>query len=282
MLDRIPFLADGSELRKRVIVGAIGATALILLILFGGWVGICVLTLVISLGMVNEFSYMAFSLKDQVEKRYALLCLTWIVGLGNMISMRSEYELLTFCFLGLFSFYLFTADLHSEADFFAHFKELMHSVFGVLYLVCMPLYLTRIQASTNGVRWTLLFLLIVWAGDSAAYFVGKKYGKTKLYSLISPKKTYEGATGGLLAGILIAFFFKILFFRAMPWLAVFFIPVLVGVVSQIGDLCESFLKRAYGKKDSGSILPGHGGFLDRFDGVVFSAPVMYACIRIFS
>lgn len=282
MLDRIPFLADGSELKKRVIVGAIGAAVLILLISLGGWVGICVLTLVISLGMVNEFSHMAFALKDRVEKRYALLCLTWIVGLGNLISPKSEYELLTFCFLGLFGFYLFTADLHAESDFFSHFKELMHSIFGVLYLVCMPLYLTRIQAAADGVRWTLLFLLIVWAGDSAAYFVGKKYGKKKLYSLISPKKTYEGATGGLLAGILIAFFFKILFFHGMPWLAVFFIPVVVGIVSQIGDLCESFLKRAYGKKDSGSILPGHGGFLDRFDGVVFSAPVMYACIRIFS
>jgi phosphatidate cytidylyltransferase len=282
LLDRIPFLADGSELKKRVIVGSVGAVALILLISFGGWVGICVLTLAISLAMIHEFSHMAFSLKDHVEKRYVLLCLTWIVGLGNLISPKSEYELLTFGFLGLFSFYLFTADLHSEADFFTHFKELMHSIFGALYLIFLPLYLTRIQAAGDGVRWTLLFLLIVWAGDSAAYFVGKKYGKTKLYSLISPKKTYEGAGGGLLAGILIAFFFKLLFFRGMPWLAVFVIPVLVGVASQIGDLCESFLKRAYGKKDSGSILPGHGGFLDRFDGVVFSAPVMYACIRIFS
>jgi phosphatidate cytidylyltransferase len=282
LLDRIPFLASGSELKKRVIVGSIGALALIFLISLGGWVGICVLTLAISLAMVNEFSHMAFALKDQVEKRYALLCLSWFVGVGNLISPRSEFELLSFCFLGLFGFYLFTADLHSEAEFFSHFKELMHSVFGTLYLVFLPLYLTRIDASADGVRWTLLFLLIVWAGDSAAYFVGKKYGKTKLYSLISPKKTYEGAGGGLLAGILIALFFKILFFHAMPWLAVFFIPVLVGIASQIGDLCESFLKRAYGKKDSGSILPGHGGFLDRFDGVVFSAPVMYACIRIFS
>jgi phosphatidate cytidylyltransferase len=281
LLDRIPFLAHGSELKKRVIVGLIGAVALVLLISLGGWVGICIFTLAISLAMVNEFSNMAFSLKDQVEKRYAMLCLTWVVGLGNMIVPKSEVELLTFCFLGLFSFFLFTADIHPETEFFAHFKELMHSVFGVFYLICLPLYLTRIQAVADGVRWTILFLLIVWAADSAAYFVGKKFGKKKLYGLISPKKTYEGAAGGLLAGVLIAFIYKILFFRGMSFAAVVFIPLLVGVASQIGDLCESFLKRAYGKKDSGSILPGHGGFLDRFDGVVFSAPVMYACIRIF-
>jgi phosphatidate cytidylyltransferase len=255
---------------------------LIFLIGFGGWVGICILATVISLAMVHEFSVIAFSLKDRLEKRYALLCLGWLVGLGNLISPKSEFELLTFCFVALFSFYLFTAKLHtSESDFFSHFKELMHSIFGVFYLLGLPLYLTRIEASSDGTRWTLLFFLIVWAGDSAAYFVGKKFGRTKLYSLISPKKTYEGAAGGLLAGVFIALFFKQLFFHAMPWLAVLVIPVVVGACSQVGDLCESFLKRAYGKKDSGSILPGHGGFLDRFDGVVFSAPVMYACIRIF-
>jgi phosphatidate cytidylyltransferase len=226
-------------------------------------------------------------MKDRTDKRYAMLCLTWLVAIGNFISPRSEFELFTFCFLGLFSYYLYTASQHhselpESSDFFTHLKELMHSIFGLTYLVFIPLYITKIQGSPYGTQWTLLFLLIVWCGDSGAYFAGMKYGKTKLYSQISPKKTREGSYGGLLAGVLIALVFKILFFRAMPWAAVVIVPLVVGVFAQIGDLCESFLKRAYGKKDSGSILPGHGGFLDRFDGVVFSAPVMYACIRIFT
>ena len=79
----------------------------------------------------------------------------------------------------------------------------------------------------------------------------------------------------------LALFSKAVFFREMPWGAVAVMPLVVGAVAQIGDLCESMVKRAYDKKDSGSILPGHGGFLDRFDGVVFSLPVMYACVRLF-
>jgi len=70
-------------------------------------------------------------------------------------------------------------------------------------------------------------------------------------------------------------------FRTLPWSAVAILPILMGGISQLGDLCESFLKRAFHTKDSGSILPGHGGFLDRFDGVIFALPVMYACTRLF-
>jgi phosphatidate cytidylyltransferase len=275
---------EGAELQKRVITALIGATVLVLLIVYGGWLGICLIATVLSMGMIHEFSQMTFTLRDQSEKRYALLFITWFVGIANFILPRSEFELLSFCFLGLFTFYLLAAEQHStgaEGDFFSHFKELMYSLFGVLYLVFTPLYLTRIQASTDGMRWTIVFFLIVWAGDTAAYFVGKKYGKRKLYPTISPKKTLEGAGGGLLAGVFVAMIFKLAVFRGMPWASTLVVPIFVGVFAQIGDLCESFLKRAYGKKDSGSVLPGHGGFLDRFDGIVFSLPVMYACIRIF-
>jgi phosphatidate cytidylyltransferase len=127
----------------------------------------------------------------------------------------------------------------------------------------------------------MLFFCIVWADDVVAYFVGKRFGRHKLYPLISPKKSLEGAEGGLIGGVVITVLYKLLIFNDLHWLGVVVIPLLVGVAAQVGDLCESFLKRAYGKKDSGSILPGHGGFLDRFDGVVFSLPVMYVCIRIF-
>jgi phosphatidate cytidylyltransferase len=158
----------------------------------------------------------------------------------------------------------------------------MYSVFGIVYLVFVPLFLIRIYESLNGTEWVVLFFLIVWAGDSGAYFAGKKFGKRKLYPEVSPKKTIEGSIGGLLAGSVVAILFKLLFFHGMSWLSVVCLPIFVGVFAQIGDLCESLFKRAFDKKDSGSILPGHGGFLDRFDSVVFSLPVMYACIRIFS
>ena len=126
----------------------------------------------------------------------------------------------------------------------------------------------------------MLFLFIVWAGDTGAYFAGKKFGKRKLYFAISPNKTIEGGIGGLAVSMFITLIFKLFFLQGMSWFLVFFVPLIVGITAQVGDLCESFLKRAFDKKDSGTILPGHGGFLDRFDGVVFSLPVMYACIRV--
>jgi phosphatidate cytidylyltransferase len=86
--------------------------------------------------------------------------------------------------------------------------------------------------------------------------------------------------GGLAGGLIIVIGYKLVLFPAMPWLAAVVMPIVVGTVSQVGDLCESFLKRAYDTKDSGSLLPGHGGCLDRFDSVVFSAPVMYGCVRL--
>lgn len=270
-----------TELRKRVLTGAFGAAAVILLIIFGGSIGVALLAALVSLGMVHEFSEIVLTSEDRAAKRYGLLFLTWLVSVANFIAPRAEYELLIGCFLALSCYFLFTARGRPEESFLQHFRELKFAVFGIVYLVFLPLFLVRIRESADGVHWTLLFLLIVWAGDTMAYFIGKKYGKRKLYPEISPKKTVEGAYGGLAGGVLVSLVYKLLFFRQMGWAAVCIAPVLVGAFEQVGDLCESFLKRAYRVKDSGSILPGHGGILDRFDGVVFALPVMYACVRFF-
>lgn len=272
----------GSELQKRVLTGAVGAAAMMVLLVWGGWVGICLLASILSFAMIFEFSQMAFTSADAVAKRYAMLFLTWLVCITNALAPHNEFELLIFCFLFLFAYFLFAADKREGEAFTSHFKELEYSIFGLLYLVFLPLFLTRIYGGANGRHWAIVFLLMVWAGDVAAYFVGIKYGKQKLYPHISPKKSREGAYGGLAGSLIVSILYKLIFFRAMPWGAVIFVPLVVGAVAQVGDLCESFMKRVYGKKDSSSLLPGHGGFLDRFDGVVFSLPVMYACTRIFS
>jgi phosphatidate cytidylyltransferase len=271
-----------SELGKRVATGVIGGGVLVALIVFGGWMGIFLVTTVVSLGMIHEFARITFSLPDETEKRYALLSVAWFTAVAMLIAPRSEFEIAIACFLALFAYFLFTAKRHEGEAFARHFHEVCYAYFGVIYLALVPQYLPLIHESVFGVQWTMLFLLIVWAGDTGAYFAGKKYGRTKLYPVISPKKTVEGAIGGLAAGFVVSVLFKLVAFREMGWAAALLIPLVVGAVAQIGDLCESFLKRAFDKKDSGSILPGHGGFLDRFDGVVFSLPVMYACIKLFS
>jgi phosphatidate cytidylyltransferase len=98
---------------------------------------------------------------------------------------------------------------------------------------------------------------------------------------VSPKKSVEGLYCGIGASLLAVILYKILFFTSMSWASAIFLPILIGVLAQVGDLAESLLKRAYGVKDSGTLLPGHGGILDRFDGIVFTLPIMYTGIQVF-
>jgi phosphatidate cytidylyltransferase len=270
-----------NELAKRVATGVVGAAVLLFLLLQAGAFGAFLVTLVLSMAMAREFCNLTLGLPDKLEKTYLLLVLAWVVVTLNFLFQGAELGLLLFSFLVLFTYFLLRAPRHAGPELQDHFKELMALLFGTLYLIILPLLLLRIHSATNGSRWVVAFLLMNWAGDTGAYFGGRRFGRRKLYPLISPKKTREGALAGLVGGLVATLIFKLAAFRAMPWGAVLVVPLLVGAFSQVGDLCESFLKRAYDKKDSGSFLPGHGGFLDRFDGVVFSLPVMYACVKIF-
>jgi phosphatidate cytidylyltransferase len=277
-------LFDGrSELQKRVITGAIGAIVLIALLVFGGRIGTSIFAGLMALAMMAEYTDLVLELPDRSEKRFTLLGIVWLTSFVHFWVPRVEYELLLISFLGLFAYFLWTAQRHGHqpAAFRAHFNELAFSIFGLLYLGFLPLYLPLLREGAAGLHWVMLFFLINWAGDVGAYFSGLRWGKRRLYPLISPKKSQEGALGGLLSSVAIALTYRLVFFQELTVASAVVIALAVGVTAQVGDLCESFVKRVSGKKDSGSLLPGHGGFLDRFDGVVFSLPVMYACVRIF-
>ncbi len=125
----------------------------------------------------------------------------------------------------------------------------------------------------------LWLLLIVWSTDTAAYELGRRFGKTKLAPAVSPNKTVEGALAGVGGGLLIGFLFGIIFVKVSVASAII-IPIFISVVGQIGDLLESKVKRLAGVKDSGKLLPGHGGVLDRFDSLLLSAPFMYIFLLI--
>lgn len=271
-----------SELRTRVQTGVLGGAVLIAVLIFGGRFGVGLVIALMTVAMNHEFSSMVFSLSDKDEKRKAMMGLAWIITFIVFWMPSLAFEMMIFSFVSLFIYYLVIAERHAEnpSDFRSHFRELMAAIFGLVYLTFLPLFLIFIQDTSNGTHWVLLSFLTVFANDTGAYFAGRKYGKTKLYPLISPKKTREGSLGGLLTGFVVLLIYKLLIFKTMSWFAVLGMPWIVGMASQTGDLCESFLKRAFDTKDSGSILPGHGGFLDRFDGVVFSLPFMYVCVKI--
>lgn len=127
----------------------------------------------------------------------------------------------------------------------------------------------------DGSKLVFFLLLVVWLGDSGAYYVGKKFGKHKLSPRISPKKTVEGLAGGMATSIITAVVIHFTFFQNFPLHHAIIAGVLLSFAGVVGDLAESMWKRSADVKDSGTLLPGHGGFLDRFDSILFTAPILY-------
>ena len=167
------------------------------------------------------------------------------------------------------------------------FKVFSPTLFGMLFAVLPFCYLilnyssVKGYESENNARIILGFFILIWSNDTFAYLVGRAIGKHKLFERISPKKTWEGFFGGVICTQGIAYVISIYFteLALIHWLA---IALIVSVFGTLGDLVESMFKRSLGVKDSGNILPGHGGILDRFDGVLLSAPFVVTYLMLIS
>ena len=127
---------------------------------------------------------------------------------------------------------------------------------------------------------TIGVMALVFATDTAAYYTGRALGKRPLAPKVSPKKTVEGSIGGAIGALATAALLKTTVLPSVPWGALLLVALVAGVLSQFGDLAESRLKRAAGVKDSGTLLPGHGGFLDRFDAMLVAVPLAYAILSL--
>ena len=264
------------ELRKRMSTACVGGFVLVALVVFGGLAGIFLIYLAMALGMVFEFSQMSFSLSDRLDKRYLLLLLTWLMAFAQLIFPQIEHGIFIIAFFLLSFCFLFTARLHAER-LSIHFREWTYAFFALFYLVYLPFYLVKLHQL--GFRWVLFLFALVWSGDSASYFLGKKYGRRLLYFQISPKKTVEGALGGWFVSEILSLVAKFFWLKDLSWVFLMVTVTLVSFFSQWGDLCESLMKRVFRQKDSGSWLPGHGGVWDRFDGLIFATPILYFCVR---
>lgn len=175
---------------------------------------------------------------------------------------------------------LFVHARQAEPDLRGALAAAAAPVFGVLYVAVLGGYLIALRVIPDtGIQLSAkllsLFFLIVFAGDTGAYYVGRSLGKRKLAPRISPGKTVEGSVGGLLANILAVVIAHYTFFPGLPLASAAVLAVVMGVLGQIGDLCESMLKRGAQIKDAAHVIPGHGGVLDRLDSILFNAPVLY-------
>lgn len=163
------------------------------------------------------------------------------------------------------------------------FESLGYTFLGIIY-VAVPFSLVNEMAINLDHFNPLLMLgvlLILWVNDSGAYFAGSLMGKRKLFERISPKKTWEGFVGGAICSVLVAFFYARYESELQTWHWLV-IAGIIAVTGTLGDLVESLFKRSIDIKDSGSIIPGHGGFLDRFDGLLLSLPFILTFLKIFA
>ncbi len=274
-----------NNLTQRLITAIIGAAAIIFCIIYSEWTyfilffAICLLTLLEFYaltgldGMLPQktfgtisgmiiFSLSFFIERGDISYRYYFLIFP-MVSCVYMIKLYKKFERkpftnIAFTFLGLF-------------------------------YVAVPFALLNIAAYENGIyNFQIMFgcLFILWASDTGAYFAGTLFGKRKLFERISPKKSWEGFAGGAILALAFAYglphFFEWIgvmsFLTPAYWMIIGAIIIIGGT---FGDLVESLLKRSIEIKDSGDSLPGHGGFLDRFDGLLISAPFIVAFLEIF-
>lgn len=166
--------------------------------------------------------------------------------------------------------------------------NIAYTILGVIY-IAIPFTLLHEMAYFNDFEFRneynygllMGYFFVLWANDTGAYFIGKNFGKHKLFERISPKKTWEGSFGGAFFGVLVGYLNSLLFpeLNTITWIGLALIIVVFG---SLGDLVESMFKRSMNLKDSGKLLPGHGGILDRFDGIFISAPFVFTYLKILS
>lgn len=153
-------------------------------------------------------------------------------------------------------------------------EEVSYNFSAVIYSVVLFSYLYLLRQIDHGITWTFLIFFLVWATDICAYLIGRRFGQHLLAPKVSPKKTIEGALGGLIGSILVGLIFWYWMGGVSFW-HIIALALIVGVGGQIGDLFESALKRSAGIKDSGALIPGHGGILDRCDSLILVLPLVY-------
>lgn len=258
-----------------IIVAGIFWSPLSMLILFG----------IISLISLWEFYGIVPKTDHSILRIYSVITGTVVYFLLAMYFqnlLEAKYLVLVFPFI----FLIVVLELYRKKN--KPFGNIAYAIFGLVYISLPFAFLNYlaiyhplgIQIGYN--PWLVMgFFILIWTNDTGAYLAGRAFGKHKLFERISPKKTWEGALGGFILTLLAAFLLNkyTSFFNIIHWMV---IAIIIIVFGNLGDLTESLFKRSVNIKDSGRILPGHGGLLDRFDAVLIASPMVFTYIYFIS
>lgn len=265
------------NLASRVLV-AIVAVPLLLLAIYQDSPHV-VWALVFAASLVAMYEFFAMSLADQRDRLASTAVGAVAVALFYWLPQEFKPHLFGFlvAFVPMSLYFLFRfGDIKSVADRWAA------SVVGIVYAGLLFGFLAFIKRDFGSYGGHLIVLLLctAWLSDTGGYFAGKFLGKRKLYPAVSPNKTWAGSIGGVAAVVAGAVVIKLLLMPELSWVDVMMLAIPGSILGQLGDLAESLIKRSRGVKDSGALLPGHGGILDRVDAVLFIAPYFYLYLSV--
>ncbi len=256
-------------LKKRVLTALIGIPAIIGLIWYGRlpFLFFILLFVIIALKEINNMF-----IKNEISIFFLATYFFGIVIILQTYFYKDQYisEIIFISFI----FLCFCVILKKS-----NIETISFTIFIILYIPFLTRYLILLRTETKGLLLLLTIFILTWASDTGAYFIGKKLGNLKLNEEISPKKTIEGSIGGIFFTVIIAIYLGISYININIFNSII-LGIVVSISGQIGDLFESQVKRKLGVKDSGNILPGHGGVLDRIDSLLFSTPITYFLYKI--
>jgi len=268
------------NLFQRVAVGLVLVPLLVLLLLKGStWALLVLILLVMFLAFSEYLSMMLPRGVSPVLPWVARICgifliLDFYLSSQGAASEISPGDLLALLFLAILMVSI-SGRSRREGDLLPDVPAMLPVLAGLVYIPYLLGYVLLLRALPEGGKLVLFVLGFTWAVDILAYAVGKTMGKVKLSPALSPSKTKEGAVGGLAGGVIWTLLFHRMLIPGVALGDLLAISLLMGGIGQVGDLCESAFKRYAGVKDSGGLIPGHGGFLDKIDSLLFNAPVFY-------
>jgi phosphatidate cytidylyltransferase len=289
-------------LLKRIATALVLIPIVMLLVLRAPVPVLAVVAAAVALITVQEFLKLteSYGVQPMRQPTYIFVGLLFLLLAANAAADTPQLSALKFVvgmgFACALASFLFLTIAMRRAQMSSAYPAAAASVFAFAYIALPMAMLVELRQQVAGAFWVLYLLLIVWAGDIFAYFVGRSLGRHLMAPRISPKKTWEGAAASVAASLLVG---SLLFTYALPissfllrvglitrrdglfglekpeLLPIVLLTIAVNIAAQLGDLVESLIKRGAGVKDSGTILPGHGGMLDRIDALLFAVPVLW-------
>jgi len=258
-------------LRQRVLSALAGIPLIVLAVWHGGIPLLLLTGLIIILGLREMIEMLA---RLGLKASLGLALAGGLILLGGAYLYKDGYPGPTITVI-LFIHLIATVALYPRYSLLDCAGTLM----GTLYVGLLS-YFYLLRTLPDGWIWLIFMFAGTWVSDTTAYFIGKYFGRRKMAPVLSPKKTLEGAGGGLLGSLLAGYSFALIY-PFLPLPKMLLLGLLLGVAAEVGDLLESAFKRQAGVKDSSTLIPGHGGILDRFDSALFTAPLVYYFVLLF-